>query len=102
MARPAGPRRTIEPGTNSRLAHRLAWHKTGSALSERRSMKTRAFSNTTILFYPRNSPKMRLFALWYFTILMIIWNILGHTVLGFEQSWASPIVGIGTAIFMQM
>jgi hypothetical protein len=64
-------------------------------------MKTAAF-NTTILFYPKNSPKMRLFALWYFTILMIIWNILGHTVLGFEQSWATPFVGIGTAIFMQM
>ena len=64
-------------------------------------MKTAAF-NTTVLFYPNKNPKMRLFALWYFTTLMIIWNALGHTVLGFEQSWATPVVGVGTAILMQM
>jgi len=64
-------------------------------------MKTAAF-NTTVLFYPNKNPKMRLFALWYFTTLMIIWNVLGHTVLGFEQSWAAPVVGVGTAILMQM
>src|SRR5262245_21622883 len=45
---------------------------------------------------------MRLFALWYFCILMIIWNVLGHTVLGFEQSWATPVVAIATAVAMQM
>src|ERR1035438_10889933 len=32
---------------------------------------------------------------------MIIWNVLGHTVLGFEQSWCAPFVGVGAAIFMQ-
>lgn len=64
-------------------------------------MKTAAF-NTTVLFYPNKNPKMRLFALWYFTVLMIIWNVLGHTVLGFEQSWATPIIGVGSAILMQM
>jgi enediyne biosynthesis protein E5 len=64
-------------------------------------MKASAF-NTTVLFYPNKNPKLRLFALWYFTTLMIIWNVLGHTVLGFEQSWASPVVGVATAIFMQM
>ena len=64
-------------------------------------MKTPAF-NTTVLFYPKNSPKMRLFALWYFTTLMILWNVLGHTVLGFEQSWASPVVGVASAIIIQM
>ena len=51
-------------------------------------MKTPAF-NTTVLFYPNKNPKLRLFALWYFTILMIVWNILGHTFLGFEQSHAA-------------
>ena len=51
-------------------------------------MKTPAF-NTTVLFYPNKNPKLRLFALWYFTALMIVWNILGHTVLGFEQSHAA-------------
>ena len=64
-------------------------------------MKATAF-NTTVLFYPNKNPNLRLFALWYFTTLMIIWNVLGHTVLGFEQSWASPVVGVGAAIFMQM
>ena len=48
-------------------------------------MKTPAF-NTTLLFYPNKNPKLRLFALWYFTILMIVWNILATRYLGFEQS----------------
>jgi Na+-translocating ferredoxin:NAD+ oxidoreductase RnfD subunit len=64
-------------------------------------MKAQAF-NTTVLFYPNKNPKLRLFALWYFTILMIVWNVLGHTVLGFEQSWATPLVAVGTAMVMQM
>jgi hypothetical protein len=64
-------------------------------------MKTPAF-NTTVLFYPNKNPKLRLFALWYFAILMIIWNILGHTFLGFEQAWAAPFVGVGSAIFVQL
>jgi hypothetical protein len=40
---------------------------------------------------------MRFFALWYFTTLLILWTILGDTVLGFEQSYAQPIVGVLTA-----
>jgi enediyne biosynthesis protein E5 len=63
-------------------------------------MKTPAF-NTTVLFYPNTNPKLRLLALWYFTSLMVVWNILGHTYLGFEQSWAAPFVGVGTAILLQ-
>src|SRR5687768_13202621 len=64
-------------------------------------MKARAF-NTTVLFYPNKNPKLRLFALWYFTTLMIIWNVVGHTVLGFEQSWATPLTAIATAIAVSM
>jgi len=64
-------------------------------------MKTPSF-NTTLLFYPNKNPKLRLFALWYFSILMIVWNILGHTYLGFEQPWVAPFVGVGTAIAIQM
>ena len=64
-------------------------------------MSKPTFSNTTVLFYPQGNPKLRLVALWYFTILMIVWNILGHTVLGFEQSWLTPFVGVGTALLMQ-
>lgn len=64
-------------------------------------MKTKAF-NTTVLFYPKNNPKLRLFALWYFTTLMIVWNVLGHITLGFEQSWATPITAVITAIAVSM
>lgn len=58
--------------------------------------------NTTLLFYPRKNPKLRLFALWYFTTLMIVWNVLGHTLLGFEQSWATPVAAVLTAIGVSM
>jgi len=51
----------------------------------------------TLNFYPRKDPKMRFFALWYFTCLLTLWTILGDTVLGFEQSYAQPIVGVLTA-----
>lgn len=64
-------------------------------------MKAEAF-NATLLFYPSKNPKLRLFALWYFTTLMIVWNVVGHTVLGFEQSWATPITAITTAIAVSM
>ena len=64
-------------------------------------MKPEAF-NATLLFYPNKNPKLRLFALWYFTTLMIVWNVLGHTVLGFEQSWATPVIAVLTAIAVSM
>jgi Na+-translocating ferredoxin:NAD+ oxidoreductase RnfD subunit len=63
--------------------------------------KATAF-NTTLLFYPNKNPNLRLFALWYFTSLMILWNVLGHTVLGFEQSWATPVTAVFTAIAVSM
>ncbi len=64
-------------------------------------MKEKLF-NTTLLFYPAGSPKLRLFALWYFTTLMILWNVLGHTKLGFEQSWATPVTAVVTAVLVSM
>ena len=64
-------------------------------------MKTRAF-NTTVLFYPNKNPRLRLFALWYFTTLMIVWNVIGHTILGFEQSWATPLAAITTSVVISM
>lgn len=64
-------------------------------------MTTPAF-NTTVLFYPNKNPTLRLFALWYFTTLMIAWNVVGHTALGFEQSWATPLVAVATAIAVSM
>lgn len=58
--------------------------------------------NTTVLFYPRRNPAARLFALWYFAGLLSLWNVLGYTVLGFEQAWAHPLVGVGSALFFQI
>jgi Na+-translocating ferredoxin:NAD+ oxidoreductase RnfD subunit len=40
---------------------------------------------------------MRLAALRRFAIAISILNILGHTVFGFEQSWAQPLVALATA-----
>jgi enediyne biosynthesis protein E5 len=57
---------------------------------------------TTLQFYPKRSALRRYFALWYFTTLLIVWNILGHTFLGFEQSHLQPIVGVSTAIAFQL
>jgi enediyne biosynthesis protein E5 len=57
---------------------------------------------TTLLFYPENSPRWRYFALWYFTTLLIVWNILGHTLMRFEQSHAQVLVGLTTAISVQI
>jgi enediyne biosynthesis protein E5 len=62
---------------------------------------TREAVLTTLSFYPNRNPKLRSFALWYFTILITIWTIVGHTVLGFEQSYAHPVAGVATACAMQ-
>lgn len=57
---------------------------------------------TTLQFYPKRSALRRYFALWYFTILLSVWNILGHTSLGFEQSHLQSLVGLATAIGLQI
>src|SRR5262245_2104140 len=57
---------------------------------------------TTLQFYPKRSALRRYFALWYFTTLLIVWNILGHTVLGFEQSHLQSLVGVSTAVLLQV
>lgn len=45
---------------------------------------------------------MRLAALRRFATAITILNILGHTVLGFEQSWAQPLVGIAMAYLTEL
>lgn len=57
---------------------------------------------TSKYLYPKGSPERRMFALWYFGILITLWNIAGHTFLGFEQSWASPVVAVGTAALVTL
>lgn len=56
---------------------------------------------TSRYFYPQGKLYFRLFALWYFTLLITAWTILGHTVLGFEQSWTQPVVEVASACAVQ-
>jgi Na+-translocating ferredoxin:NAD+ oxidoreductase RnfD subunit len=44
----------------------------------------------------------RLAGLRRFAVAITLLNILGHTVFGFEQSWAQPLVGVGTAYGMEI
>jgi enediyne biosynthesis protein E5 len=52
---------------------------------------------TSRFLYPKGSPQRRLFALGYFASLITLWTLAGHMILGWEQSWAAPVVGVGTA-----
>ena len=45
---------------------------------------------------------VRLGGLRRFAIAISILNILGHTVLGFEQSWAQPLVALATAYSLEL
>lgn len=45
---------------------------------------------------------MRLAALRRFATAITVLNILGHTVLGFEQSWAHPVVGVLSAYLAEI
>lgn len=64
-------------------------------------MTATADTIATLQFYPKRSALRRYFALWYFTILLMVWNFLGHVLLGFEQSHLQPLVGLATAIGLQ-
>ena len=44
----------------------------------------------------------RLGGLRRFAIAITILNILGHTVLGFEQSWTQPLVALATAYGLEL
>lgn len=44
----------------------------------------------------------RLAGLRRFAIAITVLNILGHTLLGFEQSWAQPLVSVAAAYFMEI
>ncbi len=74
---------------------------TGSLLESRPSTPGAATIATANL-YPGGKANNREFALCYFACLMLVWNIVGHTVLGFEQQWAAPVVSVGTAIALQL
>src|SRR5215467_8860873 len=65
-------------------------------------MTTTADAITTLQFYPKRSAVHRYFALWYFTTLLIVWNILGHTFLVFDQSDLQSLVCVAVAIGFQI
>jgi hypothetical protein len=44
----------------------------------------------------------RIGGLWRFAIAISVLNILGHTVLGFEQAWATPFVALAAAYGMEL
>jgi hypothetical protein len=44
----------------------------------------------------------RVGGLWRFAIAISVLNILGHTVLGFEQAWATPFVALAAAYGMEL
>jgi Na+-translocating ferredoxin:NAD+ oxidoreductase RnfD subunit len=44
----------------------------------------------------------RLGGLWRFAIAITVLNIVGHTVLGFEQAWAHPFVSLAAAYSMEL
>ena len=49
-----------------------------------------------------SGPNMRLAALRRFAITISVLNLLGHTVLGFENSWAQMVVAVLTAYFTEL
>jgi hypothetical protein len=51
---------------------------------------------------PNPSPCNRLATLRRFAVAITILNVLGHTVLGFEQSWVQPLVAMATAYSVEL
>ncbi len=49
-----------------------------------------------------SGPNMRLAALRRFAITISVLNVLGHTVLGFENSWAQMVVALGTSYLTEL
>lgn len=49
-----------------------------------------------------SGPNMRLAALRRFAITISVLNLLGHTILGFENSWAQMFVALGTAYLAEL
>ncbi|HEY9867802.1 MAG TPA: hypothetical protein V6D08_01225 [Candidatus Obscuribacterales bacterium] len=56
----------------------------------------------TAEMYPAGNERLRTFALFYFVILLTVWVIAGHLVLGFEQAWIQPVVSVATACAVQV
>lgn len=55
-----------------------------------------------MLRFLRPGPDLRLAALRRFAVAITVLNILGHTVLGFEQAWAHPIAAVVLAYALEL
>lgn len=51
---------------------------------------------------PGDGKDVRLIALRRFATAITVFNLLGHTALGFEQSWAQPLVALATAYALEL
>lgn len=60
---------------------------------------------STLTYYPKHDARHRTFSLYYFSSLLLLWTLLGHTVLGFEQSWLQPFLAVflacGTQVLLE-
>jgi Na+-translocating ferredoxin:NAD+ oxidoreductase RnfD subunit len=50
----------------------------------------------------RKKTDYRFAALWRFALSLSVFNILGHTFFGFEQSWAQPLIALATAYTLEL
>lgn len=50
----------------------------------------------------QNAADLRLGALRRFALAITIFNLLGHTVLGFEQAWIHPLIALATGYAMEL
>ncbi|HXO43438.1 MAG TPA: enediyne biosynthesis protein UnbU [Thermoanaerobaculia bacterium] len=46
---------------------------------------------------PQKPPDNRLAALWRFATAITVFNLLGHTLFGFEQPWATPFIALAAS-----
>ena len=90
---PRGPCTSRDARTGARLAHgRARGHNRDNGLSDDELQR---FPDTGDV--PDRLPALRRFA-----AAITILNVLGHFVLGFEQSWAQPLVALGTAYSVEL
>ena len=89
---PAGRVRRRDTPSDARVAHRALGH----------SRHDRELSHATLRRISTRGPPNRLPALRRFAVAITILNVLGHFVLGFEQSWAQPLVALATAYGVEL
>src|SRR5262249_42589802 len=97
-------RRLVRPGPARRLsvARPRRLHPQDDPLAEAgmahgHSRHRRRDCGPTMTAGEKWAGEQRLGGLRRFAVAITVLNILGHTVLGFEQSWAQPLIAVATA-----